>query len=260
MTDPTTADVPTFEDDFDGPTLDLRKWLPHYLPGWSSRAESAATYEIRNSCLRLIIPPEQGLWCPDDHHPPLRVSAVQSGNWSGPVGSTRGQQPFKEGLTVRELQEPFWGWTPGPGRIDVRMRVDISARSMAAFFLIGREMEPRESAEVLLAEIFGKDVVAGESAEIGCGLRAFRDPTVTGDFATASVAVDVRDFHTFSLDWTAQRVTFSLDDTPYRTCEGPPTYPLQAMLTLYDFPEWSNDANAGHIPTLEIDYVRAYPN
>lgn len=228
------------------------------MPAWSSLAASEATYEIRDSCLRLYIPPEQGLWSADVHQPPIRVSAVQSGNWSGPVGSTRGQQPFRDGLVVREEQEPFWGWTPGPGRIDVRMRMDITPRSMAAFWLIGREVEPHESAEILVAEIFGRDVVPGTSAEIGCGLRAFRDPAVIGDFATARVGVDVREFHTFTLDWTPERVTFAVDGEVYRTCAGPPTYPMQAMLTLYDFPEWSDGSDGEHVPELLIDYVHGF--
>ncbi|MET0770336.1 MAG: glycoside hydrolase family 16, partial [Solirubrobacteraceae bacterium] len=67
----------SFRDDFD--RLDTDVWLPHYLPHWSSRADSAATYTVCDSELRLSIPAEQGLWCADDHEPPLRVSGVQSG-------------------------------------------------------------------------------------------------------------------------------------------------------------------------------------
>ena len=82
-----------FEDDFDTPDLKRATWLPHYLPAWSSRAASAATYGIENSCLHLSIPPEQGLWCADDHQPPLRVSGIQSGispvQWAAPSGSSR---------------------------------------------------------------------------------------------------------------------------------------------------------------------------
>jgi len=32
-----------FEDDFDRATLDLTRWLPYYLPQWSSRHASALT-------------------------------------------------------------------------------------------------------------------------------------------------------------------------------------------------------------------------
>jgi hypothetical protein len=35
-----------FEDRFEGPELDARKWLPHYLPQWSSRERASARYEV----------------------------------------------------------------------------------------------------------------------------------------------------------------------------------------------------------------------
>ncbi len=35
-----------FSDDFDGSDLDRDVWLAHYLPMWSSRARSAATYAV----------------------------------------------------------------------------------------------------------------------------------------------------------------------------------------------------------------------
>jgi hypothetical protein len=85
-----------FRDDFDGHDLDRSVWTPHYLPQWSARALSAATYEVAGSELRLSIPPEQGLWCPEEHDEPLRVSGIQSGVCSGAVGSTAGQQPFRD--------------------------------------------------------------------------------------------------------------------------------------------------------------------
>ncbi|RYI99428.1 MAG: glycoside hydrolase family 16, partial [Actinomycetales bacterium] len=94
-----------FSEDFAGPGLDRTTWLPAYLPAWSSTAASAATYAVENGRLVLRIPPEQGLWCAGDHEPPLRVSGIQSGAWSGPAGSTRGQQRYREGLVVREEQE-----------------------------------------------------------------------------------------------------------------------------------------------------------
>ncbi|HEX5383817.1 MAG TPA: hypothetical protein VFW54_04190, partial [Propionibacteriaceae bacterium] len=68
-----------FEENFDTPELDRDVWLPHYLPAWSSRADTTATYAIHDSCLHLTISPSQGLWCADDHRPPLRVSGVLSG-------------------------------------------------------------------------------------------------------------------------------------------------------------------------------------
>ena len=122
-----------FVDDFDGPELDRDAWLPHYLPHWSSRAESVATYAVEDSELRLTIPPEQGLWCADTHDdPPLRVSGVQSGSWSGPAGSTRGQQRFREGQVVLEAQERFEGWLPSPASGPAGLMPGKASNSMAS--------------------------------------------------------------------------------------------------------------------------------
>ena len=79
-----------FRDDFDGDGLDRSVWLPHYLPAWSSRAATLASHRLEDGRLVLDVPVDHPVWCPDDHAPPLRVSGIQSGSWSGPVGSTRG--------------------------------------------------------------------------------------------------------------------------------------------------------------------------
>ena len=43
-----------FEDTFDGDTLDPSRWLPHYLPQWSSREAAAARYQLGDGILRNI--------------------------------------------------------------------------------------------------------------------------------------------------------------------------------------------------------------
>ncbi|MET0448039.1 MAG: glycoside hydrolase family 16, partial [Aeromicrobium sp.] len=128
-------------EDFDD-GLDAGRWLPHYLPQWSSRAESAATWEVEDSALVLSIPSEQGRWCAETHDGPLRVSGVQSGCFSGPVGSTVGQQPFAPGLVVREEQPLRTGWTWAGGLLEVRARMELSTRSMASVWMIGLEDAP----------------------------------------------------------------------------------------------------------------------
>ncbi len=233
--------------------LDTSVWSPYYLPHWSSRAASAATYEQDGSSLRLFIPPEQGLWCADDHQPPLRVSGIQSGNYSGPVGSTVGQQPFREGQLVREEQEPFWGWTPeAPARIELRARADLSSRSMVSLWMVGLEDQPDRCAEICVMEVFGNALEPG-SAAVGCGLHSFRDPSVPEDFATVRLPIDVAEFHTYAVEWTAEQAEFFVDDQPVRRCAGPPAYPMQLMLAVFDFPEWSDDE---HVPSFTVDYVR----
>jgi len=246
-----------FEDDFDAARLDTTAWLPHYLPAWSSLAQTAASYAIADSCLHLTIPPDQALWLPEDHAP-LRVSAVQSGNFSGPVGSRHGQQPYREGAVVREAQTEFWGRTPLFGHFEMRASAVISARSMVAWWLVGLERKPQQSAEICVAEIFGKAVEPGESAAIGAGLHPFRDRDMTEDFAAPRIAIDIEEFHVYALDWDARQVTFSVDGVPLRRCAHPPGYPMQHMIAVFDFPDESNGHDDELTPDFAIDYVREY--
>lgn len=248
----------TFEDDFDGPTLDPGAWLPHYLPAWSSRAATAATYQLRDSCLCLSIPPEQGLWLPGEHTPPLRVSGIQSGNFSGPVGSTLGQQPWQAGATVREEQPTFWGWTPRYGYLELRARGVVTPRSMVAWWMSGLEDTPERCGEICVAEVFGDAVEPGVAAAVGAGLKAFRDPVLAQDFEAVRVPVDIAEFHTYAVDWTADRVDFLVDGQPIRSCANPPSYPLQMMIAVFDFPDRSTGADSAAVPELIVDYLRGY--
>jgi hypothetical protein len=246
----------TFADDFDGPRLDTAAWVPHYLPQWSSRAESAATYEIAESELRLTIPPEQGLWCAGDHEPPLRVSGIQSGVFSGPVGSTVGQQPFREGMVVREAQETLWGWTPQYGRLEIRARMELSPRSMASVWMAGIEDQPHRSGEICVFEVFGDAVEPGTSAAVGMGVHPFRDPAIVDEFAAERVAIDVSEPHVYAADWQSGRVDFLVDGDCVKTVEQAPDYPLQMMVAVFDFPEKAASAPQGHVPLLAVDWVR----
>jgi Glycosyl hydrolases family 16 len=254
--------VEAFVDDFDGEELDTGVWLPHYLPEWSSRAASAATYSLADSELRLTIPPELGLWCEGDHEPPLRVSGIQSGVFSGPVGSTIGQQAFREGLVVREAQEPWWGWTPEYGRIEVRARMELSPRSMAGVWMSGLEDRPERSAEILLFEVFGEALATDDgrpSAEVGMGTRRFRDPAMSGDFEAPRLDIDVSRFHDYAAEWRPGRVDILVDGRVVKTVSEAPDYPMQMMVALFDFPDKADSAPPDHVPEFAVDRVSCAP-
>lgn len=248
-----------FADDFDGSVLDPATWRSSYLPVWSSTAASAATYTVQNSRLTLSIPPSQGLWCAGDHDPPLRVSGIQSGAHSGPVGSTRGQQRYRDGLTVREEQERFEGWLPSSGRVAIRCAMTISPRSMAAAWLSGFEDDPAQEqcGELCVVEVFGRALSAvPPSAEVGVGIKPFRDPALTQDFAAPRLPIDVAELHTYAVDWDSSVAVFTVDGAEVRRCPAPPTYPMQVMVGVFDFPEWSTGHDDHLVPELTVEWVR----
>jgi hypothetical protein len=248
--------VAAFRDDFDDDHLDPAVWDPHYLPHWGTRAGTAAHHDLSGSRLRLSIPVDHPLWCPDQHATPLRVSGIASGAHSGPVGSTVGGQPFLDGQTVREEQARLEGWLPSGGEVAVRCRMDISHRSMAAIWLSGFEETPEQSGELCLVEIFGKDLEPGRSAEVGMGIKKFHDPALVHDFAAPRLPIDVTAWHEYAVRWDVDEAVFSVDGERVRACRNPPTYPLQVMMAVFDFPEWSRGEDDHGVPVYEIDWIR----
>lgn len=243
-----------FEDTFDGTTLDTGKWLPHYLPQWSTRERSAARYRIADGELRLRIDEDQQPWCPE-FDGALKVSSLQTGVYSGPLGSRIGQHRFTDAAVVREEQRPLRLFTPHYGRFELRAKVSDDPATMAALWMIGFEDEPHRSAEICIMEVFGRDVHP-DRGTIGMGLHPFGDPTIADDFAKVEVQADLREFHVYGAEWTPEQVVFHFDGHPVRTVAQSPDYPMQFMLNIYEFPDQVSDRP--YPKEFVVDWFRAY--
>ncbi|MGI8329338.1 glycoside hydrolase family 16 protein [Actinomadura scrupuli] len=244
---------------FGGDALDTGVWFPYYLPHWSSRDRSAATWSLQDGELHLSIPADQPLWCADLHEEPLRVSCVQSGSFAGPLGGTTGQQPFREGLKVREEQPEMWGYTPLYGQVEVRMRGVVTERSMFAFWMSGIEDRPERSGEICVAEVFG-DAVRDGSADVGIGLHPFRDPALVEEFSAEPIGIDVAGFHTYGVDWRPGSLVFTIDGRVVRRLDQAPGYPMQLMIGVFDFPARAPaGAEEVPVPELVVSHVRGRP-
>jgi Glycosyl hydrolases family 16 len=240
-----------FEDTFDGDTLDKSKWLPYYLPQWSSRARAAARYELRDGRLRLRIDADQEPWCPalDGE---IRVSSLQTGVFSGPIGSRIGQHPFHPDAVVTEEQAELRLYTPRYGRVEVRLQAVAAPEAMVALWLIGFEDEPERSGELCVCEIFGSEVSAGE-ALVGVGTRRFRDPRLDGDFEKVRVAVDATEPHLYAVEWEPGRSVFLVDARRVKTVAEAPAYPMQLMLGIYEL-----EPGGAYPKELVVDHVRGW--
>jgi hypothetical protein len=243
---------PEFDERF--ARLDPAVWTAAYLPAWSSREAAAATVGTGPDGLDLSIPTSQPLWCPDLHEGPLRVSAVQSANRSGPVGSTDAPQPFRAGLLVREQQPTVLGFTPHFGRIEVTCAAELSPRSMFSAWLVGLEDEPHRCGEICLVEVFG-DAVSDGRAAVGQGIHPFRDPALREDFSADVHNLDIERSHTYAVDWRPGAVDFRIDGVITRTADRAPDYPMMLILGLFDFPD--RPGPAGHVPHLRVSRVTA---
>ena len=206
---------------------------------------------------RLDVPVDHPVWCAGDHEPPIRVSGIQSGSFSGPVGSTRGQQRFREGQVVREEQPRLEGWLPASGHVEIRCRMTLSPRSMGALWLAG--FEDDEEQLQLRRAVRRRDLrqvrARRARARSAWASRRSATPALTQDFDAPRLPIDPADFHTYAVDWDAEEAVFSVDGEAVRRCPRPPTYPMQAMIAVYDFPEWSVGGDDHLVPELVVDHV-----
>ena len=182
-----------FEDTFEDDGLEESRWLPHYLPQWSTREREAARYRLGDGCLRLLIEADQEPWCPELDGE-VRVSSLQTGVYAGPLGSTIGQHRFSDAAVVTEEQSEARLYTPRYGLIELRAKAIDDSRAMVALWMIGFEDEPEHSAEICVCEIFGRDVEP-EQAKVGMGVHPFGDPDIVDDFAAEPLPIDAREFH-----------------------------------------------------------------
>src|SRR5687767_2579826 len=127
----------TFAEDFEGPALDETRWVPHYLPQWTTPDRSAARYDLHPGWLRLRIDADQPAWRPEDGE--LRVSNVQTGSFSGPAGSNRGTHRHRADPEVRSPQPTRRLFTPAGGLVEARLRASADPTCMLAIWLVGFE-------------------------------------------------------------------------------------------------------------------------
>lgn len=246
-----------FEDTFEGQTLDRDRWLPYYLPHWSSRERSQARYELGGGTLRLVIHAGQQPWCPE-FGGNTRVSSLQTGVYSGPLGSAIGQHRFNPTARVRETQPNVRLYTPQYGRIELRAQASDDPHSMVSLWMIGYEDEPERSAEICVCEIFGRDV-SPDYATVGVGVHPFGDPTIVDDFSRETIPIDGRDFHVYAAEWAPEAVAFSVDGEIIKTVDQSPAYPMQLMLGIYEFAPVEDPERAMPYPKeFVVDYVRGY--
>jgi len=239
---------------FTSKRLDAGHWVPHYLPHWTTPERSAARFDAGNGLLRLRIDRDQPEWREEDAG--MRVSNLQSGTWSGPLGSPRGQHRHVEGLFVVSPQPDRPLYAPREGLVEAEMRTVVDPTTMLAFWLIGFEKESSDdSGEICVVELFG-DSVGTETSELSIGVKAHQDPRLRDDMARVTVALDATVWHTYSAEWDATRVRFYVDDDLVRAVDQGVTYPMQLMVDLFEFRPAAT--NGSYPKSGEVRAVRGY--
>ena len=134
---------------------------------------------------------------------------------------------------------------------------------MAALWLAGFEddEEQLQCGELCVVEIFGRSVDDG-SCEVGLGIKAFRDPALSQDFAAPRLAIDPADVHTYAVDWEPDAITWYVDGVKQHEFTNRPAIAATPMYLIANLQVggWPGRPT-GETPfpaTYEVDYVRVW--
>ncbi|HST73560.1 MAG TPA: hypothetical protein VLK55_14030 [Kocuria rosea] len=227
------ARPPEVEDGFPPPRLRRELWVDHYLPHWTTPERSRARYDLDGAGIRLRIDADQPDWRPEDA--PMRVSNLQTGVFSGPVGSARGTHRHRpDGLAVRTATPQRLLWAPSAGRVDVTVSASTDPGCMLAAWLVGTEhRSPAHSGEICLFEIDAGAVSPGHS-RARCGVKAHGDPALTTEMVEVTVPVDASLPHTWSVVWGPAGTVIGCEGRIVHRDTQAPDYPLFLMLDLFE--------------------------
>ncbi len=245
-----------FADDFTGAALHASRWVDHYLPHWTTPERSRARYTLERPGLRLLIEADQPAWRVEDGR--MRVSNIQTGSFSGPLGSDVGQHRHRTGLRVRTPQPTRPLWTPSAGLVEATVQASPDPTCMLGLWLVGfEETSPQDCGEICIAELFGNQLTP-QQAQVRVGTKAHSDPRLLTDMTDVPLPIDATQPHTYAAEWDARRARFYVDDTLIHTVDQGIEYPLQLMVDLFEFPADDERDPARYPKSARVRAVRGY--
>lgn len=249
-----------FEDEFEGDTLDTSRWVPEYLSSWTRDPDLAVpTYTMENGLMRLQIFSETAPWCPE-YDGKTVVSGFATGNrnalhnWNG-------------NNVVRNPGEMQLTHINQYGYYEIRAKGQAGSARHVAWWLLGFEDVPEESAEIDIFEILGNN-----SHKVPVDFHRWNDPDAPdgGGFSYTNNSMDFHDeFHIFGFNWiegagdatNPDKMEFYVDGVKTGGRNVNIDYPMIQLFSLYEKRGggWTGIWLPKPYPnTFDIDYVRVY--
>ncbi len=241
-----------FQEEFEGPRLDSKKWLPLYFPHASTDLERCRTsYSMHDSILDLYIDGNTPFYAEDSA---MKVSSIQTIE-KGRLHPGAGEKDFQK-------VTPFEGFAAQYGYFEMRAKLpQCGGGGHMAWWLIGAQDDAgpggensRQTGEIDIVEtLFSQNTVFRPSVHkwTDPALREFHDEIDLPGF-------DDRIFHTYGLDWSPHGLRFYMDGQCLTQTRQSPDYRMGMFLGLYTNCDWSGEDNGIYPKCLCVDYIRVY--
>lgn len=249
-----------FQDEFDGETLDDSRWVPQYLSSWAQKPELAEpTYIMENGLMRLQIFAETQPWCPE-YDGETVVSGFTTGDRNA-LHNWNGTNAVRNPVEMQATHLNQYGY------YEIRAKGQSGSARHAAWWLLGFEDVPDESAEIGIFEILGNN-----SHKVPVNFHAWNDPDAPdgGGFSYTNRQMDFHEeFHIYGFNWiegggqgeAPDKMEFYVDGVKTGERNVNIDYPVLQLFSLYEKRAggWTGIWLPKPYPnTFDIDYVRVY--
>lgn len=250
-----------FQDEFNDTELDRTKWVDRYLSSWSKDWNRTNNYVEQDGQMTIKIDRNTEAWCQEFDDETIVTGFT--------TGQRNGLHNWNKTNQVRFPEDPQLTHINQYGYYEMRAKGQSGSSRHVAWWLLGFEDVPQESAEIDIFEIKGasSDRVppalhawGSSGAFPSGGLPEHYDPTK--DFHN--------EWHVYGFDWEQgagsgsypDKITMYIDGKAVASKNVNIDYPMIQLLSLYEkrMPRaWTGEWEWRPYPnTFDIDYVRVY--
>lgn len=219
----------TFQDEFEGNTLDLQKWNPNDPWGLERNSELQAyvkdAFEVKNGILYIRAQKRDAFYDGKERH-------------------------FTSGMmtTHQKFNQQY-------GRFEIRCRIPQGKGLWPAFWLLPEPLSWPPEIDVL-------EFIGQEPHRIAM-THHFKDETgklhsIGGNWIGPDFS---KKFHVFAVEWTPERITWFVDGVPrFQSDESIPRAKMYLLVNLAVGGTWPKDPDDKTVfpSAFEVDYIRVY--
>ncbi|WP_176929402.1 glycoside hydrolase family 16 protein [Lentzea albidocapillata] len=230
-------------DEFNG-SLDSSLWITNYLESRTPAWRSKARYGFRNNALVLRIDNDQPTYYAGGGK--MKVSSIQTGQKTG----------LHKGSPQDHTIPTIWKYAPRYGYFEIRGRTSARSGLHAAFWTVGKQDTPSQSAEIDIMEHPGRT-----PRNFNFNLFKWSDPNITQVTQSVGTSFDLAGgMHIYALEWTPTQIKLYVDNRLTRTVNQSPAYASGFLLGIYENAGWTGnvDPNDPRPKEFVVDYFRAY--
>ena len=228
----------TFEDNFNGASLDPDKWITGYYWGkalmndtYSLEGEkqyyTAGNIEVRDSVLRIITRKEQ----------------IEGKVWNPTWGFRKEEFDYTSGLisTGQSFRQQY-------GRFEAKVRFNKAYPFINAFWMVGEKMVPH-------VDVFKSMYPGGRLLEAGI-IADVTKKNVKESTKRIKGARFTRDYFIYSLDWSEKEMVWRINGVEvYRQTHNIPEEPMYLTFCT-TLPEEPKESDLPAV--MEIDWIRCF--